>query len=469
YLLSRFFFPHRLNFVEEENSKLKDEIQNLKKMFQAVHVQPARTLTPTPRSTQPRKSLTPKQLPERADFHLDTVELDHHFFNMINCHLQTSCYELAQCLMKHPIWLLRIIPIRFSRLTNSTAQHCPNSRTNKIDEDYVQYVHATMQQWGISCLNMDWEKHWDGFNQIMSQFFIRVWKWGLSTGCFDLLAQRKASSLDMNDHIFMAIYWCHSKILCCHYKRGQKGEEVLALDQEKNTQRQLLRQVFFFSFLCQIAHNLNIKAFTADSSSLLTKRMPICMMNYTWKKVILSLTPRTQPGAPKKQPLLLTGLKSKDKTGFNSPTQMTNRPNLRRQGLYSPWPSSRFLCAIIPFQAKLCREFSSTGSSNIRHDGRILGPAIFDMMEEFDTILPQLDNSFHVHPPRAHIETIEAQGFRAQNNNTSDGNDGVNLLRITLYWKKNWIPMTVNSSRWKEMRRCFRILHFMFNHAWFLV
>ncbi|KNZ64686.1 hypothetical protein VP01_1004g14 [Puccinia sorghi] len=144
--------PDHLNFVEGENSKLKDEIRNLKKTFQAVHVQPASPLTPTPRSTQPRKSLTPKQLRERVDFDLDTVELDH----------------------------------------------------------------------------------------------------------------------------------VGNKLLRNIYKRGWKGEEVLALDQEKNTQRQLLRQ----------------------------------MMNYTWKKLLLT-TPRTQPGTLKKQLNLLTGLKSKDETTTN--------------------------------------------------------------------------------------------------------------------------------------------------------
>jgi hypothetical protein len=60
----------------------------------------------------------------------------------------------------------------------------------KIDQDYINYVHGTMRRWGITRFTMDWDKHYnDQFNQIMCQFFIWVWKWGLAYGRFGPLVQ----------------------------------------------------------------------------------------------------------------------------------------------------------------------------------------------------------------------------------------------------------------------------------------
>lgn len=43
--------------------------------------------------------------------------------------------------------------------------------TPKINQDYIDYVHTTMKNWGITQFTMDLDKHYDNrFNQIMSSF-----------------------------------------------------------------------------------------------------------------------------------------------------------------------------------------------------------------------------------------------------------------------------------------------------------
>jgi len=65
----------RLQFVEQENQKLKDEIENLKKLFREVHVQPETSNGTSPRTA--RKSTTPQKLKkEKGDCDLDQVCLD---------------------------------------------------------------------------------------------------------------------------------------------------------------------------------------------------------------------------------------------------------------------------------------------------------------------------------------------------------------------------------------------------------
>jgi hypothetical protein len=57
---------------------LKGKIEGLKQMFQAVHVRPSSSAMPKPKSSKPRKSVTPKQLKKhKADFDVDDVDLDH--------------------------------------------------------------------------------------------------------------------------------------------------------------------------------------------------------------------------------------------------------------------------------------------------------------------------------------------------------------------------------------------------------
>ncbi|MBW0565653.1 hypothetical protein O181_105368 [Austropuccinia psidii MF-1] len=93
-----------------------------------------------------------------------------------------------------------------------------------------------MHQWGIPRFTMDWDSHWDNrFNQIMTQFFFRVWKWGLFCNRFGLVAESQAKSINMDELILMAVYWRHAKSLKRYYKRGISDQEGLQKDSEANT------------------------------------------------------------------------------------------------------------------------------------------------------------------------------------------------------------------------------------------
>ncbi|KNZ48373.1 hypothetical protein VP01_5710g1 [Puccinia sorghi] len=177
--------------------------------------------------------------------------------------LLTSCYTLARCMIKRGM-ATNPVPdppsLQERKRIEGYFESCdgppgdnagsriPQRKitaikgNSKIDTDYVQYIHATMRRWGISRFTMDWDQHWyNQFNQILCHFFIRVWKWGLAYNCFGLIAQKEAAQINMEDHTLMAIYWRHAKSLKCYYKRGKKGQQTLAEDQEKNTQLQSLK------------------------------------------------------------------------------------------------------------------------------------------------------------------------------------------------------------------------------------
>ncbi|MBW0509313.1 hypothetical protein O181_049028 [Austropuccinia psidii MF-1] len=96
-----------LEYMKAENQRLKDEISQLKALFQNINVNQANSQantsfqnpsTPSPRCKGgPRKSIRPEKLQSSkpsADFDLDHVELGH-----LNQKLLNSCYTLARVLM----------------------------------------------------------------------------------------------------------------------------------------------------------------------------------------------------------------------------------------------------------------------------------------------------------------------------------------------------------------------------------
>ncbi|KAI9618340.1 hypothetical protein KEM48_006793 [Puccinia striiformis f. sp. tritici PST-130] len=88
--------------LKEENCHLKEDYDSIKWILQIVAME--KTGTPkngsnpsTPKAKNPLKSVTPDKLKkETPDHDLDTVPLDH----VGKKNLQ-SCYDLAQCLMRH--------------------------------------------------------------------------------------------------------------------------------------------------------------------------------------------------------------------------------------------------------------------------------------------------------------------------------------------------------------------------------
>ncbi|POW09257.1 hypothetical protein PSTT_06938 [Puccinia striiformis] len=200
---------YRLKYVEEENRALRDELAAMKQLFQQVSMQsgapPTSTKSsPAPASPAPRKSLTSKQLADlkraNAGHDLDKVDLDG-----VGNKLLTSCYNLACCLMNSALATSLVpsspsiterqkiegffdvspMPPSDSAGHQIQLQDVRQIQANsKIDNDYVQYIHATMKRWGISRFTMDWDKHWDNcFNQIMSSLqelasVLQAWKKG---------------------------------------------------------------------------------------------------------------------------------------------------------------------------------------------------------------------------------------------------------------------------------------------------
>ncbi|MBW0516945.1 hypothetical protein O181_056660 [Austropuccinia psidii MF-1] len=125
-------------------------------------------------------------------------------------------------------------------------QITPVKANSKVDSNYIMFIHTTMRRWGIPRFTMDWDNHWDNrFNQTMTQFFLRVWKWGLVCNRFGVVAESEARSINMDVMILMAIYWRHSKSLKRYYKRGLTDGNGLQKDSEANTKRSALFRVIF--------------------------------------------------------------------------------------------------------------------------------------------------------------------------------------------------------------------------------
>ncbi|KNZ45070.1 hypothetical protein VP01_8518g2 [Puccinia sorghi] len=205
-------------YLEEENRRLKSEVESLKHLLHGIAIN-TNSINTTPTAATPpkakkstQKSITPVKLKkENVDHNLENIDLSH-----VGNKLLTSCYTHARCMMKHGVATDPVPDPPSSQERNRIegyfescdgppgdnagsriSQHeiTAIEGNSKIDTDYVKYIHATIRQWGISCFTMDWDKHWDDrFNQILCQFFIRVWKWGLACNCFGLIVSCAESS-----------------------------------------------------------------------------------------------------------------------------------------------------------------------------------------------------------------------------------------------------------------------------------
>ncbi|KAI9603635.1 hypothetical protein KEM48_000396 [Puccinia striiformis f. sp. tritici PST-130] len=92
---------NRLNTVEEENQKLKAELESLKSLLYNVTLNKSdsnNSTNSTPPSKKSKsKSLTPQSLKKKtnsSNHNLEAIELDH-----ISRKLLSTCYNLARCLM----------------------------------------------------------------------------------------------------------------------------------------------------------------------------------------------------------------------------------------------------------------------------------------------------------------------------------------------------------------------------------
>ncbi|KNZ64473.1 hypothetical protein VP01_1024g4 [Puccinia sorghi] len=420
---------NRFQNLEEENRRLKDDINSLKQLLQTVAINPNsnntsnnNSNTSTPKNNKStRKSLTPAQLKKEKDganHDLDCVPLDH-----IGKKLLTSCYELARCLMNRQSatdavpdpptvhernWIKGFFDVSDILPTDNAGSRIaqckvvPIQGTSKIDNDYVQYVHATMRRWGIPRFTMDWEKHWDDrFNQIMCQFFIQVWKWGLTCTRFGLIAQHEASRINMDNHTLMAIYWQHAKSLRRYYKRSKKGENMLniqltTVSNQKSTARQL--------YLQEQGIHIRFTRFNISLAKTPFWRSAKATEFIEW----IEKRRRTQkvPVVPKFKKI----------GGFGNRAAL--RP--RRQ----PVPEIIDEKCAIPIglpQDFYALEFLAT-LSFAEKKALHASPNLFDMIDHFDSIIPACEGNFHQYPNEAHID------YAAQDWPDSDGEDEIELI-----------------------------------------
>ncbi|MBW0473936.1 hypothetical protein O181_013651 [Austropuccinia psidii MF-1] len=129
-------------------------------------------------------------------------------------------------------------------------QITPIQHNSKIDTDYVVFIYPTMRRWGIPRSTMDWDSHWDNFfNQLMTQFFLCVYEWGLVCNIFGLVAESQARSINMDELILIAVYWRYEKSLKRYYKSGISDQEGLPKYSEANTKCLILFCVILTFFI----------------------------------------------------------------------------------------------------------------------------------------------------------------------------------------------------------------------------
>ncbi|EGG12839.1 uncharacterized protein MELLADRAFT_58735 [Melampsora larici-populina 98AG31] len=111
-----------------------------------------------------------------------------------------------------------------------------SNHKHKLDRDYIDYIKGAMATCHIYFFTMDWGAHIDDqFNQIMIQFFVKVWKWGLNSFRFPPAAKKEAERLEMNDKILAAIYVRHYKYLRTQYKKLVLNDNALIEEQARNS------------------------------------------------------------------------------------------------------------------------------------------------------------------------------------------------------------------------------------------
>lgn len=129
--------------------------------------------------------------------------------------------------------------------------HGLNNGAGVLDRDYIDYIMGAMATRHIYFFTMDWGAHIDDqFNQIMIQFFTKVWKWGLTTYRFKPAAKKEAERLNMEDKILAAIYVRHYKYLRTQYKKLIVNPDALIIEQARNSQSVALLRVCSFLLIC---------------------------------------------------------------------------------------------------------------------------------------------------------------------------------------------------------------------------
>ncbi|KAI7966383.1 hypothetical protein MJO29_002131, partial [Puccinia striiformis f. sp. tritici] len=250
--------------------------------------------------------------------------------------------------------------------------------------------------------------------------------WGLACHRFGLPAQHKASKINMDKHTLMKMYWRHCKSLRCYFQRRKKGVEQLVQDRVKNTARQSLNSVLTVpppstehisnsGNQLPVNFTLNNKKSTPTLSSLKSNNELVVE-----DKVVVALA-KTPFWRPPKATALIEWIERRRRTQKVIPV-----------GLPQDSYSEAFLHTLSFASQKVLA----------------MGPNLFDMIDNFDFIIPACKGNFHHYPEQAHIEYV------AQANNESD-DEG-----------KGKVEFLANDNieiKIEEVKKCFEIPRILFS------
>ncbi|KAG0143268.1 hypothetical protein CROQUDRAFT_96464 [Cronartium quercuum f. sp. fusiforme G11] len=119
-----------------------------------------------------------------------------------------------------------------------------------LDHDYILYIIGAMHTHGILYFTLDWFGNFDNqFNQLMAQFFLKVWKWGLRSNWFTVAAKEEAQRIHFDDVVLTAIFAKYFEYLKSNYKKLCKNTNALVMDQQKIMLSAALLQVCSLLFL----------------------------------------------------------------------------------------------------------------------------------------------------------------------------------------------------------------------------
>ncbi|MBW0509314.1 hypothetical protein O181_049029 [Austropuccinia psidii MF-1] len=274
-----------------------------------------------------------------------------------------------------------------------------------------------MRRWGIPRFTMDWDSHWDNrFNQIMTQFFLCVWKWGLVCNRFGLVAESQARSINMDELILMAVYWQHAKSLKRYYKRGLSDQEGLQKDSEANTKRSILFRVYLQDQGVdeQFVTLFDEKTVNSDDEVVLKNESPLVQpKNPFW---------RSKKGTEFIDWIELRRRRIKLSTGHKYLTLGSFGPGASPRPRQRPNPPVFDLHAHIPIGLPrdfYDENFLSKLSYSEKH-GLQMKPEIFDNIVNLDQILPHDAGSYKEWPKEAHIMQIGKGKDKALNENDGE-------------------------------------------------
>ncbi|PLW57472.1 hypothetical protein PCANC_02616 [Puccinia coronata f. sp. avenae] len=212
----------------------------------------------------------------------------------------------------------------------------------------------------------------------------------------------------MDDHTLMAIYWRHAKSLRRHFKRDQKGNTAFSEDQAKNTQRQSLRRKSEARQLYLQKQGIHSRFIDPFNDKFVNSEDELSEENGQ----PLAL-PKTPTWRSEKETAYIDWIKWRRRS-----QKVFVNPKQKKQSRFSAGATARMRRRPSPqipdnnarIPVGLPEDFYSiqflNGLSFSEKKALEMTTPVFDMIEDFDSILPQDEASFHIHSGRPQIEVV---------------------------------------------------------------